>query len=149
MARSKGEGHMRPGIAAAVLAAWALQLAPAFGQQPGAVVPVDPAVTDSTGAVDPASIIESIRAGRTNIGAIQSMSSVGSVEVIRIGASAPDMEGELESAIEESRADIAMLQEVVAANPALKAELDAQSIPVTDVVAARVEADGSLKIFVK
>src|SRR5690606_24587312 len=101
--------------------------------------PVNPAVTGGIDADDPESIIEAIREGKTNIGALQSLSSVGKVEVVRVGEAAPDSSEALEAAVAESRADIAMLQQVIEANPALKAELDAQSVPVAEVIAAKVE----------
>jgi len=122
---------------------------PAFAQD--APTAVDPGLTASTGAsADLETVMEAIRAGKTNIGAIASLSAVGEVEVVRLGDLPGGTDGgALEAAISESQADISALQKVMADNQALEAELDANAVAVSDVVAANVEADGSLTIFAR
>lgn len=140
--------------ATALLAASVLAV-PAFGQdapQPsqGATL-TDPGVTASTGAAaDFDTVIASIRAGKTNVGAIQSLSSVGEVKVVRITDLAGGTNAQaLETAISENEAGIVALQNAIGGNQALKAELDANTVAVSDIVAANVEADGSLTVFAR
>ena len=139
----------------ALLAAAALAV-PAFAQDAppsveGAAVPTDPGLTASTdAAADLETVMAAIRAGKTNIGAIESLSSVSEVEVVRLGDLPGGTDrGALEAAMSENQADIAALQKVIGDNPAVKAELDANSVAVSDVVAANVEADGSLTVFAR
>ncbi len=117
----------------------------------GATVGIDPGFTASTGAeTGLETLMEAIRAGKTNIGAIESLSAVGKVQVVRVGSlSNGNAAGQLEQAISENQADITALQGVVGGNPALKAELDASEVAVSDVVAAKVEADGSLTVYAR
>jgi hypothetical protein len=124
------------------------QDAPPVGQAPAVV---DPGQTASTAAgSDLETLIASIRSGKTNIGAIASLTSVGKVEVVRIGDLAAGAgAGALETAITENQADIEALQGVIAGNPALVARLDENAVDVSTVVAAKVEADGSLTVFAR
>ena len=55
----------------------------------------------------------------------------------------------LETAISENQADIEALQGVMSANPAVSAKLGENAVDVSTVVAAKVEADGSLTVFAK
>jgi hypothetical protein len=54
-----------------------------------------------------------------------------------------------DNAVSKNQADITSLQTAVGANTALKAKLDAQSVATSDIVAANVEADGSVTVYVK
>lgn len=132
-----------------ILAAPALaQDAPPVGHAP--TVGADPGQTASTAAgSDLEMLLTSIRSGKTNIGAIASLTSVGEVGVVRVGRLEGGDARVLETAISENKADIAALQGAIASNPAVKAKLDENSVQVPDVVAARVEADGSLTVFAR
>ena len=95
-------------------------------------------------------MLAAIRAGKTNVGAIDSMSSVSEVEVVRITDLVGGTDAQaLETAVAENQADIEALQKAIEGNMALKAELDANSVAVSDIVAANVEADGSLTVFAR
>jgi hypothetical protein len=142
-------------FATAFLAASALA-APAFAQDAppahgGATATTDPGLTASTGAAaDFETVLAAIRAGKTNVGAIDSMSSVSEVEVVRITDLVGGTDAQaLETAVAENQADIEALQKAIEGNMALKAELDANSVAVSDIVAANVEADGSLTVFAR
>ena len=146
---------MKHPFATALLAASALAV-PTFAQDApptsqGATATTDPGPTASTGAAaDFDDVIASIRSGKTNVGAIESLSSVSEVEVVRITDLAGGTDaGALETAISENQADIAALQKAIGGNQALKAELDANAVAVSDIVAANVDADGSLTVFAR
>ena len=51
--------------------------------------------------------------------------------------------------IADNQTDITGLQTAIGANTALKAKLDAESIQASSVIAAQVEADGSVTVYVK
>jgi hypothetical protein len=55
----------------------------------------------------------------------------------------------LDKAISENQADVTSLQTAIDGNAALKAKLDEESVNSADVVAANVEADGSVTVYVK
>jgi hypothetical protein len=110
----------------------------------------DNGTTASTGAADFDSLIASIKADSTNVGAISSLTTVGSVTVVRANdlAKGENMQA-LQQAIDENHAAVTDLQAAIAANPALKAKLDAQNIAASSIVAADVGQDGSLTVYVK
>ena len=111
----------------------------------------DTGTTASTNAdANFGSVISAIQAGKTNVGAIQGLTSVSNVKVVKVSelAKGNNMEA-LNNAVSKNQADITSLQTAVGANPALKAKLDAQSVVTSDIVAANVEADGSVTVYVK
>ncbi len=94
--------------------------------------------------------MSSIKAGKTNVSAITGLTTVNKVNVIRVGdlAKGNNMQA-LDKAITDNQADIAGLQTAISSNTALKAKLDAESVQASSVVAANVEADGSVTVYVK
>jgi hypothetical protein len=117
----------------------------------GSKVETDAGTTASTDAkANFGTVMSSIKAGKTNVSAISGMTNVSKVNIIRIGdlAKGNNMQA-VEKAITDNQADIAGLQTAIGANTALKAKLDAQSIQASSVVAANVEADGSVTVYVK
>ena len=113
-------------------------------------VGTDNGTTASTGAADFETLIASIEADSTNVGAISSLTTIGSLEVVRAVdlAKGQNMQA-LDKAISDNRAAITDLQTAMAANPALKAKLDAQKIAVSAILAADIDPDGSLTVYVK
>ena len=117
----------------------------------GTKVETDASTTASTDAkANFGTVMSSIKAGKTNVNAISALTTVSNVNVIRIGdlAKGNNMQA-LDKAIADNQADITGLQTVIGANTALKAKLDAESIQASSVVAADVEADGSVTVYVK
>jgi hypothetical protein len=146
---------MKRAILTAVLLAFASSL-PALAEDAtkadkGAQAQTDTGTTASTGGDDNfGSVISAIQAGKTNIGAIEGLTSVSNVKVVKVSelAKGNNMEA-LDNGVSKNQADITSLQTAVGANPALKAKLDAQSVMASDIVAANVEADGSVTVYVK
>ena len=136
-------------LLASVLAAPAL--AEDTATTTGTKVQTDASTTASTDAkANFGTVMSSIKAGKTNVSAISGMTTVNSVNVVRVGdlAKGNNMQA-LEKAITENQADITSLQTAIGANTELKAKLDAESVQATSVVAADVEADGSITVYVK
>jgi len=95
-------------------------------------------------------VMSSIKAGKTNVGAITGLTTVNEVNVVRVSdlAKGNNMQA-LDKAITDNQADITSLQTAISGNTALKAKLDAESIQASNVVAADVAADGSVTVYVK
>ena len=110
----------------------------------------DNGTTASTGAADFATLIASIEADSTNVGAISSLTTIGSLKVVRAVdlAKGENMQA-LDKAISANQAAISGLQTAMTANPALKAKLDAQKVAVSSILAADVGPDGALTVYVK
>lgn len=111
----------------------------------------DGSTTASTGAkANFGTVMSSIKAGKTNVEAIAALTTVNTVNVVRVAdlAEGNNMQA-LDKAIADGQADIASLQTAVSGNAALKAKLDAESVPASSVIAANVEADGSVTVYVK
>ncbi len=111
----------------------------------------DTDTTASTGAkANFGTVMSSIKAGKTNVGAIGTLTAVSKVNVIRVAdlAKGNNMQA-LDKAVADNQADITSLQTAVSGNAALKAKLDAESVQASNVIAANVEADGSVTVYVK
>ena len=110
--------------------------------------------TSITGSTDTkanfGTVMSSIKSGKTNVSAISGMTTVSKVNVVRIGdlAKGNNMQA-LDKAITDNQSDITGLQTAIGANSVLKAKLDAESIQASSIVAADVEADGSVTVYVK
>lgn len=93
--------------------------------------------------------LSAIEGGAASTTAIEAMSEVGSVEVVRIG----ELEGAdmtaLETAKAESEAEIGELQAALEANTAVTTALEAEDVAATDVVAAEMGAGGELVVYVE
>ncbi len=64
-------------------------------------------------------------------------------------ATAEEDKTKLETALSENKEQVTALQTAVEANAALKAELDKQKVEASSIVAAKMEADGSMTVFVQ
>ena len=111
----------------------------------------DTDTTASTGAkANFGTVMSSIKAGKTNVGAIGALTAVNQVNVIRVGDLAQGNNRQaLDKAVADNQADITSLQTAVSGNTALKMMLDAESVQASSVIAANVEADGSVTVYVK
>lgn len=95
------------------------------------------------------SALSAIESNASSTTAIEAMSEVGSVEVIKIGElEGADMSA-LETAKTESEAEITELQAALEANTAVTAALEAENVAADDVVATEMGADGGLIVYVE
>ena len=111
----------------------------------------DTSTTASTGTkANFGTVMSSIKAGKTNVGAITGLTAVSKVNVVKVSdlAKGNNMQA-LDKAITDNQADITGLQTAISGNTALKAKLDAEQVQASSVVAADVEADGSVTVYVK
>ena len=111
----------------------------------------DTSTTASTDAkANFGTVMSSIKAGKTNVDAITALTTVNTVNVVRVDdlAKGNNMQA-LDKAVADNQADITSLQTAVSGNTALKAKLDAESVQASSVIAANVEADGSVTVYVK
>lgn len=147
---------MKRTLATALLITSALSL-PALAEDAakpmnqGAQTQTDSGTTASTKAdANFGSVISAIQAGKSNASSIEALTSVSTVEVVRVGelAKGENMQA-FDNAVSKNQADITSLQTAIGANAALKAKLDEQSIAASDIVAAAVAADGSITVYVK
>ncbi|MEP9387178.1 hypothetical protein [Mesorhizobium sp. KR9-304] len=146
---------MKRSIAIATLLLTSVFAGPALAQETttttGTQIETDANTTASTDAkANFGTVMSSIKAGKTNVSAITGLTMVNKVNVIRVGdlAKGNNMQA-LDKAITDNQADITGLQNAIGANAALKAKLDAESVEASSVVAANVEADGSVTVYVK
>ena len=101
-------------------------------------------------------LISSMRSGEDSASQIGSMTEVSSVTVVNVDdlVQGNNLQA-VENAKSENEGQIDDLQAAVGANAKLVAELEGQpdddsdDIPVSDVIAANVEADGSVTLFVE
>jgi hypothetical protein len=94
--------------------------------------------------------VSSIRTGRMTAADIDAIDGRTSVRVARLGATARGRNAvTLNNAIEANADAIAMLQSSIAGNASLSAALEAGGIDVSSVVAATVNADGSVTVFTR
>jgi hypothetical protein len=114
-------------------------------------MPTDTSTTASTDAkANFGTVMSSIKAGKTNVSAITGLTTVNKVNVVKVSdlAQGNNMQA-LDKAITDNQTDITGLQTAISGNAALKAKLDAEQVQASSVVAADVEADGSVTVFVK
>jgi hypothetical protein len=148
---------MKRSLATALLIASALAL-PALAEDAakpkmdqGAQTQTDTNTTASTNAdANFGSVISAIQAGKSSATSIQGLTTVSNVKVVKVSdlAKGNSMEA-FDNAVSKNQADITNLQTAIGANAALKAKLNEQSITAADIVAANVEADGSVTVYVK
>jgi hypothetical protein len=93
--------------------------------------------------------LSAIEGNATSTAAIDTMTEVGSVEVVKIG----ELEGAdmtaLETATTEREAEITELQAALEANTAVSAALEAENVAANEVVAAEMGAGGELVVYVE
>lgn len=124
---------------------------PKAGDQANTQTGTDTSTTASTGTkANFGSVMSSIKAGKTNVSAITGLTAVNEVNVVKVSdlAQGNNMQA-LDKAISENQADITGLQTAISGNTALKAKLDAEQVQASSVVAADVEADGSVTVYVR
>jgi hypothetical protein len=150
-------------LAAASMIAVAGFAAPSFAEdatkpaagtetQSGTTASPDTGTTASTTAdADISTVIAAIGANQTSVTQIPTITEVSKLKVVKVGDIATeDADKEkLETALSENKEQVTALQTAVDANAALKAELEKQQVETSSVVAAKLEADGSMTVFVQ
>ena len=81
--------------------------------------------------------------------AINTMTEVGDIRVVRLSTLDNSDEGRIQQAMAESEAQMQELHAAIDGNAAVKSQLEAQSVDTADVLAADVAADGGVIIYVR
>lgn len=142
---------MRHSLAVAILLASTALAAPGFaGAAAGTQAhSVDTSTTASTGTkADLGTVLSAIQASGNTATAIQTMTTVGAVNIVKLSPTGNDKQA-LDKAVDDNQADITGVQAAIMANSALKTKLDAETIDTSAIVAARIESDGSVTVFVR
>lgn len=113
---------------------------------PDMAVP-DQSTTQSTQPVDAAKAaldaINNSKAVSNDLGAMTAVSKINIVKISELGGDPT----EFQSAIDANKDHATGVQAAIKASPALSAELDKEMLDVSSVVAAHIEADGSVTIY--
>jgi hypothetical protein len=95
-------------------------------------------------------VISSIQASKTGSTQIQSLSTVKSVNVVKVNDIA---KGEnikaLDEAVNKNQSDITSLRTAMTSNTAVKTALTSANVDVSKVVAAEIASDGILTVYVR
>jgi hypothetical protein len=143
---------MKHARAIAILIASATLAVPAAAEDAAKpAAQVDSSITASTGAkADLGTVMSAIEASRSTATAIQAMTTVGSVHVVKVSdiVNGGDKQA-LDKAVSDNEADITGVQAAIMANSALKKQIDAQTVGISAIVAASIAADGAVTVFVR
>lgn len=95
-------------------------------------------------------VISSIQASKTGASQIQAVTTVSSVNVVKVNdlAKGENMNA-LDQAVTKNEGDIATLRTAMTSNTAVNAALATASVDVTTVVAANISTDGVLTVYVR
>lgn len=140
------------GLAAPSFAEDAMKPAAGTETQSGTTASPDAGTTASTTAeVDTSALIAAIGANQTSVTQIPTITDVSKLKVVKVSdiATADEDKTKLETALSENKEQVTALQTAVDANAALKAELEKQQVEASSVVATKMEADGSMTVFVQ
>jgi hypothetical protein len=100
-----------------------------------------------TAGANASTVISAIGSNGAGLSALGSLSSDASVQVVNVGAIANANADAFASATTENQSSIAQLQSAIAANTDLSAQLAANDIAVSSIVAASVTASGTLVLY--
>ena len=95
-------------------------------------------------------VMSSIQASKTDATDIQAMTTLKSVNVVKVNdlAKGKNMKA-LDEAVKKNDADISSLRSAMTANAAVKTALVKANVDVSTVVAANVASDGILTVYVR
>jgi hypothetical protein len=110
----------------------------------GGVAPAEGAAAQGQSPAEAA--IAGMRSGAESAKRVQTMSKVAFVRIVDVGGK--NDQAAVEKAASENRESIKSLREAVKANAALSAKLEEKSVKPESVVAARLNDDGSLTIYI-
>lgn len=109
----------------------------------------DLSTTSATQPVDAAQAaldaINGAREASAKLGTVAAVSKINVVKISELGADPV----ELQSAIDANKDHMTGVQAAIKANPALSAKLSEQTLDLSAVVAAHIEADGSVTIYIQ
>ena len=119
--------------------------------QTGTTSPDTGTTASTTAEIDTSALIAAIGANQTSVTQIPTVTDVSKLKVVKVSdiAKAEEDKTKLETALSENKEQVTALQTAVEANTALKAELDKQKVEASSIVAAKMEADGSMTVFVQ
>jgi hypothetical protein len=110
------------------------------------------AVAPAMAANDPnfGQVISSIQASKTGSTQIQSLTTVKSVNVVKVNdlAKGENMKA-LDEAVTKNQGDITSLRSAMTSNTAVKTALTNANVDVSTVVAAEIASDGILTVYVR
>jgi len=101
--------------------------------------------TNATGGLDAA--LAAINGSKDSANQLGAVTAVSTVNVVKIGEL--DASGSLKGAVDANKDNATGLQAAIKANAAVSAKLKEQNIDVSSVVGSKVEADGSITVFVQ
>lgn len=110
----------------------------------GGVAPEDSGVAQKQSPVDAA--VAGIRASEEGAARVQSMKKVAFLRVVDVGASSD--KAEIDKAVAANRNGVKALQDAIDANASLQVKLKEKSIKSKQVVAVKLNDDGSLTVYV-
>jgi hypothetical protein len=110
----------------------------------GGVAPEDSGAAQKQSPVDAA--VAGIRASEEGASRVQSMKKVASLRIVDIGAGSG--KAEIDKAIAANRNGVKALQDAIDANAPLQVKLKEKSIKSEQVVAVKLNDDGSLTVYV-
>jgi hypothetical protein len=110
----------------------------------GGVAPEDSGAAQKQSPVDAA--VAGIRASEEGAARVQSMKKVAFLRVVDVGASSD--KAEIDKAVAANRNGVKALQDAIDANAPLQVKLKEKSIKSKQVVAVKLNDDGSLTVYV-
>lgn len=109
----------------------------------GGVAPEDSAAARKQSPLDAA--VAGIRASEDGAARVQSMKKVASLRIVDVGSGG---KAEIDKAVAENRSGVKALRDAIHANAPLQGKLKEKSIEPDQVVAVKLNDDGSLTVYV-
>jgi len=99
-------------------------------------------------------VVSTIQASRTEAGKIRNLSNIATVEVVEVSelTGSENAHAEfraVENAVSRNELDVDEMRAAIESNAELSTELASRSVVLENVIAAKVEADGKVVIFVR
>jgi hypothetical protein len=163
----KGAGKMRKSVVGAATTCMFVLSLPSFAAGPpnntnkatkamsdsvqqtpntGGVSPEDTTKAHADDSAD--SAVSAMRASAQSTTRVKSMTKVAFVKIVDLGSSGEGDQKAIETASSENRGDIKKLQDAIQANDSLRAKLEEKSVKPGDVLATKLNDDGSLTVYV-
>jgi hypothetical protein len=112
----------------------------------GGVAPAEGAAGQGQSPVEVA--ISAMRSSADSAKRVQTMSKVAFVQIVDVGSGGKTDQAAVQKAASENREGIKSLQDAIQANAALSDKLGEKSVKSESVVAAKLNDDGSLTIYI-
>ena len=113
--------------------------------------PVDASTTYRTGSnAKLSTVISAIQASRSTTTAIQAMTTVGTVYIVKVSEIAKGNDKHAQDkGVSDNETDITGVQVAIMANGALKMQPDAETVNTSAIVAASISAHSAVTVFVR